>query len=66
MSKKRTPAAAPAPAASRAAPPPPDDIIPLDTGYQQVQEHGVAPFVAFVESGALEFFKAKDFVKLYE
>ena len=43
-----------------------EKIIQLEPGYQKVYNEGVSPFLTFVDSGEREFFKAKDFVQLYE
>ena len=43
-----------------------DDIIPLDRGYQRVYDEGIKPFIEFIEASEREFFKAKDFVTLYD
>ena len=43
-----------------------EEIIDLDSGYQRVKKDGIDPFIAFIENGEREFFKAKDFVKLYD
>jgi cullin 1 len=45
---------------------PPEDIISLDDGWKHVKETGVEPFVDFVETGQSDFFKAAEFVKLYD
>ena len=42
------------------------DIIQLDDGYQNVKRDGIDPFISFIENGEREFFKAKEFVKLYD
>ena len=43
-----------------------DDIIALDDGYANVKRNGIDPFISFIETGEREFFKARDFVKLYD
>jgi hypothetical protein len=43
-----------------------EDIIPKEKGTQKVQSEGIGPFLSFIESAEREFFKAKDFVTLYD
>ena len=43
-----------------------DSIIQLDVGYKRVKQEGIDPFVRFIETGEREFFKAKEFVTLYD
>ena len=43
-----------------------DSIIQLDVGYRRVKQEGIDPFVRFIETGEREFFKAKEFVTLYD
>ena len=43
-----------------------DTIIQLEDGYNEVKQKGVDPFLRLVEMKEREFFKAKDFVALYE
>lgn len=44
----------------------PVDIIQLEAGFTEVASRGIIPFVTFIESSEREFFKAKDFVTLYD
>eukprot|EP00808_Paulinella_micropora_P026401 g42.t1 len=44
----------------------PDEIIKLDEGYAEVESKGIKPFIALIEKNEREFFKAKDFVALYD
>ncbi len=43
-----------------------EDIVTLDDGFAQVKKNGIEPFISLVETNEREFFKAKDFVALYE
>jgi len=43
-----------------------EDIIQLEDGYRQIYSEGIEPFLRFIEQQEREFFKAKDFVKLYD
>ena len=43
-----------------------ENIIDLETGYKEVHDNGVGPFLDFIEKNERQFFKAKDFVNLYE
>ena len=43
-----------------------EQIIQLDVGYKRVKAEGIDPFVRFIETGEREFFKAKEFVTLYD
>ena len=43
-----------------------DKIILLEDGAKQVLENGVKPFIGFIENSEREFFKAKDFVNIYD
>jgi hypothetical protein len=43
-----------------------DDIIELEKGFERVNKEGIQPFIDFIEAQEREFFKAKDFVTLYE
>lgn len=43
-----------------------ENIIDLETGYKEVHDNGVAPFLNFIEKNERQFFKAKDFVNLYD
>ncbi len=43
-----------------------EDIVTLDDGFAQVKKNGIDPFISLVETNEREFFKAKDFVALYE
>ena len=43
-----------------------DEIIQLEEGFKQVYEEGIKPFLAMIEGNQRQFFKAKDFVRLYE
>jgi len=42
------------------------DVITLDEGYNQVRKNGIDPFIQLVETSEREFFKAKEFVALYD
>lgn len=42
------------------------DIIALDVGWNKVKAQGIVPFIDFIETTDKEFFKAKDFVTLYD
>lgn len=39
--------------------------IGLEEGFQKVDEGGIQPFLLLIESGESEFFRARQFVKLY-
>jgi cullin 1 len=41
-------------------------IIELEEGYQRIKREGIDPFVRLIETREREFFKAKDFVALYD
>lgn len=43
-----------------------EDTIKLEEGARQVLENGVKPFIGFIENSEREFFKAKDFVHIYD
>lgn len=43
-----------------------DDIIDLEDGYKKVKEEGIKPFLNFIETGERDFFRARDYVKLYD
>jgi len=43
-----------------------DEIIELERGYEHVKGHGIDPFMEFIEKQERQFFKAKDFVALYD
>jgi hypothetical protein len=43
-----------------------DSIIQLEKGYNEVLKDGIEPFLDFIERQEREFFKAKQFVLLYE
>lgn len=41
------------------------EVIALEEGFRLVKDQGVDPFLALIETGEREFFRAKDFVALY-
>lgn len=43
-----------------------EPVIELDEGYGRIKSVGVHPLIHFIDSGERDFFKAKDFVQLYE
>lgn len=43
-----------------------EEIIELEPGYKRVRDEGVQPFLQFIESNERQFFKAKEFIKLYD
>ena len=43
-----------------------DNIINLNEGWARVREEGIIPFINFIETTDKEFFRARDFVTLYE
>jgi len=43
-----------------------EDIVTLEEGFAQVKKNGIDPFINLIETGEREFFKAKDFVVLYD
>jgi len=43
-----------------------EDIIPKEKGVQKVKAEGIIPFLTFIESEERQFFKAKEFVTLYD
>jgi len=43
-----------------------DDIIELEKGFEKVRKEGIEPFLGFIEEQKREFFKAKQFVTLYD
>lgn len=43
-----------------------EDIIDLEEGFKDVNEKGIQPFLKFIEEEEREFFKAKDYVALYD
>jgi len=43
-----------------------DDIIDLEDGWKKVKEDGIEPFLSFIENKERDFFKARDYVKLYD
>ena len=43
-----------------------DEIIKLEEGYSKVRSEGIEPFLRYIEENNREFFKAKEFVKLYD
>ena len=43
-----------------------EEIIKLEEGYAKVRTEGIEPFLRYIEENNREFFKAKEFVKLYE
>src|SRR5579872_3069931 len=43
-----------------------ENIIDFDEGYTKIHKFGIEPFINFIETGQLEFFKAKDFISLYD
>jgi cullin 1 len=43
-----------------------DDIIKFDEGYAKVYNTGIKPFLTLIEDEKREFFKAKEFVELYD
>jgi len=45
---------------------PAEDIVGLEEGFTQVKKNGIDPFINLIETGEREFFKAKDFVVLYD
>ncbi len=43
-----------------------DEIIELERGFDRVRSEGIEPFIELIESQKREFFKAKNFVALYD
>jgi len=44
----------------------PAGIIQLEDGFQQIKTQGLAPFLNFIETKERAFFKAKEFINLYD
>lgn len=42
------------------------EIIKLDDGFATVKREGIDPFINCIENNEREFFRAKEFVKLYD
>lgn len=43
-----------------------DEIIELEVGWSKVENDGVKPFLNLIEEGKRDFYKADEFVALYE
>lgn len=42
------------------------ELIPLDKGTKRIQEEGIRPFLICIDKQEREFFKAKEFISLYD
>jgi len=43
-----------------------DEIINLEEGYAKVHKNGIEPFIALIERQERQFFRAQDFIPLYD
>jgi cullin 1 len=42
------------------------EVIDLPNGFNRINNEGIIPFINFIEANEREFFKAKEFVTLYD